>query len=155
MMELVQERRERERRVLNGEEDAAEKEDLFGSLVRAAAEEREDDGIPFGDREVIGNTCELVDHLVSGDGLGRRAATLIQSRDGRTRRREEEPDSCSVFVSSYFSSGWTRDVRLPLLLFPTFRWRRNDQRLNLLPPPLLQLCSAPDTPSLSSSSFSL
>lgn len=68
MMELVQERREREKRVLEGEEDAAEKEDLFGSLVRAAAEEREDDGIPFGDREVIGNTCDYL-VLVLGKGL--------------------------------------------------------------------------------------
>ncbi|KAL7412642.1 cytochrome P450 [Mrakia frigida] len=71
MMELVQERRAREKRVLEGKEDAPEKEDLFGSLVRAAAEEREDDGIPFGDREVIGNTFIflLAGHETSGHTL--------------------------------------------------------------------------------------
>lgn len=58
MLELIQERREQERRVREGKESPPEKEDLFGSLVRAAGEEREDDGVPFSDREVVGNTCE-------------------------------------------------------------------------------------------------
>ena len=70
MLELIQERRDLEKRVRDGTESAPEKEDLFGSLVRAAGEEREDDGIPFSDREVVGNTCELgrSSHWVSTAG---------------------------------------------------------------------------------------
>lgn len=58
MMELVVERRAQQAKVDAGEADAPKKMDLFGSLVQASAEERDEDDVPFGDREVLGNTCE-------------------------------------------------------------------------------------------------